>query len=83
MVSGLLWQVIWIVDVNRLVQIENITSEDIDDLPGRPRGTLHLAHVLADARGLGIAVQRRRCRDCGQLNCDCAVWRAVCEGRHA
>jgi hypothetical protein len=72
MVSGLLWQVIWIVDVNRLVQIEAITSEDIDDLPGRPRGTLHL-----------VAVQRRRCRDCRQLYCDCAIWRAVCEGRHA
>jgi type IV secretory pathway TrbF-like protein len=83
MVSGLLWQVIWIVDVNRLVQIEDITSEDIDDLPGRPRGTLHLAHALADVRGLGIAVQRRRCRDCRQLYCDCAIWRAVCEGRHA
>jgi type IV secretory pathway TrbF-like protein len=83
LVSGLLWQVIWIVDVNRLVQTEDTASEDIDDLPGRPRSTLHLAPVLADVRGLGIAVQRRRCRDCRQLYCDCAVWRAVCEGRHA
>jgi type IV secretory pathway TrbF-like protein len=83
LVSGLLWQVIWIVDVNRLVQTEDIGSGDIDDLPGRSRGTLHLAHVLDDVRGLGIPVQRRRCRDCRQLNCDCAVWRAICEGRHS
>jgi type IV secretory pathway TrbF-like protein len=83
LVSGLLWQVIWIVDVNRLVQSEDMTAEDIDDLPSRPRGTLHLAHVLADVRGLGIAIQRRRCRDCRQLYCDCVVWRVVREGRHA
>jgi len=83
LVSGLLWQVIWIVDVNRLVQSEEITSEDIDDLPGKPRATLHLAHLLTDARGLGIPVQRRRCRDCRQLYCDCVVWRVVREGSHA
>jgi hypothetical protein len=79
----LLWQVIWIVDVNRLVQTEDTASEDIDDLLGRPRGTLHLPHVLDDVRGLGIAVQRRRCRDCRQLNCGCVIWRVVREGRHA
>ena len=83
LVSGLLWQVIWIVDVNRLVQSEDITSEDIDELPGRAQGTLHLAHLLADAGGLGIPVQRRRCRDCRQLHCPCVVWRVAREGRHA
>jgi type IV secretory pathway TrbF-like protein len=75
LVSGLIWQVIWIVDVNRFVQSEDITSEDIDDLPGRPRGTVHLARVLVDVSGLGIPVQRRRCRDCRQLHCRCVVWR--------
>ena len=83
LVSGLLWQVIWIVDVNRFVQSEDITSEDIDDLPGRPRGTVHLARVLVDVSGLGIPVQRRRCRDCRQLHCRCVVWRVAREGRHA
>ena len=83
LVSGLLWQVIWIVDVNRLVQSEDVTSEDIDDLLGRAQGSLHLAHLLGDARGLAIPVQRRRCRDCRQLNCGCVIWRIVREGRHA
>lgn len=83
LVSGLFWQVIWIVDVNRLVHTEDLVAEDINDLPGLPRGTFHLAHVLADVRGLGIAIQRRRCRDCRQLYCDCVVWRVVHEGRHA
>jgi hypothetical protein len=83
LVSGLLWQVIWIVDGNRLVQSEDITSEDTNDWPGRPRGTLHLAHLLADPRGLGIPVQRRRCWDCRQLHCRCVVWRVAPEGRHA
>ena len=83
LVSGLLWQVIWIVDANRFVQPEDVASEDIDDLPGRPRDTVHLAHALADVRGLGIAIRRRRCRDCRQLYCDCVVWRVVREGRRA
>ena len=85
LVSGLLWQVIWIVDVNRLAQSEDrdSTLEDTNDWPSRPRGTLHLAHLLADPRGLGIPVQRRRCRDCRQLRCRCVVWRVVREGRHA
>ncbi len=67
LVSGLIWQVIWIVDVNRFVQSEDITSEDIDDLSGRPRGTVHLARVLVDVSGLGIPVQRRRCRIAGSF----------------
>ena len=83
LVSGLLWQVIWIVDVNHLVLSEDIAPDGIDDLPGRPRHTVRLAHVLADVRGLGIPIRRRRCRDCRQLYCDCVVWRVVHEGRHA
>ena len=83
LVSGLLCQIIWLVDANRFVQPKDIASDDIDDLPDQPRASVHLAHVLADVRGLGIAVRRRRCRDCRQVQCLCVVWRVAREGHHA
>ena len=81
--SGLLFQVMWIVEIDRLMQPKGIVSDNIDGLPDRPRVVVHLAYVLADVRGLGIAVQRRRCRDCRQVQCLCVVWHAASEGRRA
>ena len=83
LVSGLLCQVMWIVEIDRLMQPKGIASDNIDGLPDRPRVVVHLTYVLADVRGLGIAVQRRRCRDCRQIQCLCVVWRAAREGRRA
>jgi type IV secretory pathway TrbF-like protein len=83
LVSGLLCQVMWLVDANRPVQPKDTVSEDIDDLPDQPRASVHLTHVIADVWGLGIAVQRRRCRDCRHVQCLCVVWRVAREGRHA
>lgn|GEM_PF-2744030 len=83
LVSGLLCQIMWIVEIDRLIQPKGIASDNIDGLRGRPRVVVHLAYVLADVRGLGIAVQRRRCRDCRQVQCICVVWRAAREGRRA
>jgi len=83
LVSGLLCQVMWVVDVHRLLQPKDVASEDIGDFPDQSRASAHLVHMIIDVRGLGIAVQRRRCRDCRQVQCLCVVWRAVREGRHA
>ena len=83
LVSGLLCQVMYIVESNRLVQRNSIASADTVDLPDQPRVSIQLAHMLADVRGLGIAVQRRRCRDCRQVQCLCVVWRVAREGRRA
>ena len=83
LVSGLLCQVMWIVEIDRLMQPKGIASDNIDGRPDRPRVVVHLAYVLADVSGLGIAVQRRRCRDCRQVQCVCVVWRAAREGRRA
>lgn len=83
LVSGLLCQVMWVIDVDRLVPPKDIASEDIEDLPNQQRVGAHLTHVIADVRGLGLAVQRRRCRDCRQVQCPCVVWRVDREGRRA
>lgn len=83
LVSGLLCQVVCIVEVGRPVQPKRLASADTGDLPDQPRVAVHLVHVLADVRGLGIAVQRRRCRDCRQVQCLCVVWRVAREGRRA
>lgn len=83
LVSGLLCQVMWIVEIDRFLQPRGIASDNIDSPPDRPRVVVHLAYVLADVGGLGIPVQRRRCRDCRQVQCVCVVWRAAREGRRA
>ena len=83
LVSGLLCQVMWIVEINHRTQPTGVAFDNIDGLPDRPKVVVHLAYMLADVRGLGIAVQRRRCRDCRQVQCVCIVWRAAREGRRA
>jgi hypothetical protein len=34
-----------------------------------------LPHALPEARGLGVPVLRRQCRDCRRFRCPCVFWR--------
>lgn len=48
------------------------------DRRGFFRAALHLAHLLPDARGLGVPVRRRQCKGCHRVRCLCVFWRVTC-----
>jgi hypothetical protein len=37
--------------------------------------TVYVPHVLPKARGLGVTVRRRQCKDCRRFRCLCVFWR--------